>query len=221
MSNMQCKLEKIEALVINEIELMTLFSLSKIDVLYGFANDIENYSDEELIKQMHYTLFNMAKKEYIYIDEKKNIIKLNTKIYMYMEIIKFAKVIYEIYRIDRNEKILIYKRDDDLVILRLSVTNQKEYRLCSFEKKYIGEFLIDEGYVRCIENINDNVKINASKEDKMLNIKIMQIDNNKTVGERYCVSMVEDVNIYESYMLYGKTNIRKILTLNNIIECFV
>ena len=212
-------MERIDGYVFTEIEFLCMASLVGMKKIYGY-----DYNKSEHIKKdVHYALYGLAKKKYICMDKHTEAIHGSREIKEIFNIIQKMQHIYEVVNTSTNERLIIYKGEDNKsVYIRQSSTRTEEVIIGIIFSDYIAEFLLDEGYIKYVinndlyEGENDvrygNFR-NDTKEDKLLCIK--------KINKEYNIELAKIIDIYESYILDVERNEMMKLTLNNVQKVFI
>jgi hypothetical protein len=207
--------ERIDGYALTELELLCMASLTGMKKIYGYE-----YKKSELLKkEIHYALYGLAKKKYIYMEEKSETICISSEMKDIFDIIKNMQNVYDIMKNDTYEKLIIYKGSDKKsVFIRQSSTRDKEAIVGIISSDYVVRFLLDEGYIRHIimgegENIVSYEDFRENnREDKLLSIK--------KINKEYNIEETKIVEVYESYIVgIDKGRIMK-LTKDNLEEIF-
>ena len=149
-------MDTVQVYVLKDIEFMCMASMMDLDSIYGYKP--KELTEEQLEKELKYTLFNLAKKRYIQVHNNKlEIVSALKEIYM---IIANAEYVIDVKNHETNENIIIYRAKDkkDAVIITPSITGEDELRVSKIKdidvevylaEEIYGEYTLDE--VECIK----------------------------------------------------------------------
>ena len=200
-------IDRIDGCVITELELLCLASLYGMKKIYGYKA-VEEISK----KNIHYALYQLGKKGHIFIDSKKDTIKISDDIKVILDEIINVDDILDIKVCNTGERILIYRRKrKNAVIIRQNCTLYNELIISMVPTIYVPRYLEDEGYIKYVvrkdlftreDAHNSELYRNDNNEDRILVIK--------RINKEYNIDLKEEMEIYES-VIYDVNKNRKML----------
>ena len=211
-------MERVDGFIFTELELLCLASLVGMNRIYGY----EYLGSDSLKKDIHYAIYGLAKKKYIYMEETTDDIHVNSEPIRIFNILKQPQYVFDVLKEATNERIIIYKgKDNESVFVRQNSTQCMEVVVGIILSDYIVRFLVDEGYIkylikddlgeRRVIRKNENIRVN-NKEDRLLYIK--------KINEKYNIDDSLRIEIYES-CIYDKVKKESLeLTYKNLQSIF-
>lgn len=199
--------------ILDDLEFICLLSYVGIDKAYGFkVSGIQ----ENLKKSIHYAVYSLCKKGYMRCDKD---IFLDDEIKRCLCIIQHSEKALSIKRQDNNEQSIVYISNEynDIVIVRQSLTREKDIIMCSIHKEDLYEYWVDEGYLlygKCVELLEDGDMeeyIEVRDENKRLNISmlILRDEDNSYIS-------IKDVAVYDNFLTDCTRNRKYILSRRNM-----